>query len=172
MIMGLSVCISCGSGESDRVRGRGLESARLTVAEQARVYAATVRAAFDVGPSLTLLIHPELLPTSRGYAGGDVMPKAVKQAMLEAGTIQGDCRPDRTAERRAPVCDAKSPGYVVHLSDVFRVPGDSLQVYLMAERYDTRSSGKSSPFRFESAFQLIRRSDGWKVARKARLRTT
>ena len=151
----------------DHVRGTGLEPASMSAAEQAGVLAVALRAAFDIGPSLTLLLDPAVLPRTRGYAGGDTLAMAVQRALRDS-VVQGVCATVARADR-APVCEASTPGYVVRSSLPFRMAGDTLLLYVMAERYDTRTSGRHPRFRFETAYQLLKRNRTWAVVRQARL---
>jgi hypothetical protein len=77
--------------------------------------------------------------------------------------------PQRRAATRTPVCRADIPGYVVRFSDVFAMTGDSVQMHVFAERYDTPSTGEHNRFTLEQAYQLVRRDGGWRVVRKARI---
>ena len=173
----LTVCLAltlpgCRRGDTadqSVTRGRGLPVASLPVATRADIYAATLRAAFDVGPSLVLLLHPQLLPRTAGLAGGQPVPAELESALRRTGTAQGTCRPPTAQEGRAPQCEARAPGYVVRFSDVLQLPADSVQVYLEAERYATPASGPAQAFRFEKAYQLVRRGDSWRVAREGRV---
>ena len=151
----------------DQVRGTGLEPATMEGAEQAGVLGVALRAAFDIGPSLTLLLDPAVLPRTRGYAGGDTLAMAVQRALRDS-IVQGLCAPV-AREDRAPLCEAAAPGYVVRSSVPFQMTGDTLLLYVMAERYDTPASGRHPRFRFETAYQLLRRGRAWTVVRQARL---
>jgi len=139
----------------DVARGGGLRPAALPAAAQARVYEAATRAALEVGPSLTLLMHPRLLPATAGYAGGQPVPPEVERALRERGIVRGTCEtPTDTARpKRTPTCEARAPGYV----------------YFAAERYDTPASGAHEVLRLEKAYQLAKRGGTWRVVREARV---
>lgn len=163
---------SCGRDEAaDQhvARGRGLRSAELPAAARARVYEAATRAAFDVGPSLTLLLHPRLLPSTAGYAGGQSVRSDVASALRRRGVVQGTCDPPAGGARRTATCEARAPGYVVRYSDVFQMGPDSVQVHFAAERFDTPTSGAHQALRFERVYQLVNRGGTWRVAREARM---
>ena len=178
---GVAALVGCGRGDADRdvVRGKGLQLATLPVAERAAVYRSALRAAFDIGPSLVLLLHPRQLPRTAGLAGGAPVPAELAAALESSGIVQGRCDvPDESAEGRggrptqAPRCEARLPGYVVRFSDVFRRPPDSVQVYVEAERFATAASGPAQPFRFEKAYQLVGGGTSWRVAREGRVTET
>ena len=171
LLLAVPLVAACGSGAGDApiVRGRGLRPASLTVAEQAAAYGAAIQAAFDTGPALTLMLSPTLLPRAAGLSGGDALPSGVERALRDGGLIQGTCQAVRRAESRTPVCPARSAGYVVYLSPILSRAGDSLQLYLHAERYDTAAAEIHPAFRFESAYQLVRAEGSWRVAREGRV---
>lgn len=167
-LAGPSACTARDASSGEQVRGKGLEAAALAPSEHAGVFAAALHSAFDIGPSLTLLLDPIALPRTRGYAGGDTLTPAVQRAIRGTGIVQGACTPVPD-ERRAPLCEAPAPGYVVRATRPLRMPGDSLLIYVMGERYDTPASGRHPRFRFETAFQLVKRGREWEVVRQARL---
>ena len=151
-------------------RGAGLENASLPAVEQAGSYGAALRTAFELGPELSLLLDTGKLPRGTSDAARDTMPREVTQAMLAAGVIQGKCTPKPGAKPRyAPICEAPIPGYVVRVSDVYELAGDTLQLHVLIRRYDTPGAGPHSEFAFEEAYQLVRRDGDWRVVRKARL---
>lgn len=150
-------------------RGRGLEVAQLSPAEQARVYRAAVSAAFDLGPGLVLQLHPRLLPREAGVAGGDSVPASVVRAMREAGTIAGTCEPGPTPRGELPRCDATVAGYVVRYSDVLRLGDDSVQVYLSAEQYTVPGAPPQQVIQFEKAYQIVKTGSRWRVVREGRV---
>ena len=164
-------CGSEGAADDDVARGRGLKAAALPADAQARVYESAARAALDVGPSLSLLIHPRLLPAAAGYAGGQPVPPDVARVLRERGIIRGTCETpaDSARPKRTPTCEARAPGYVVRFSDVFQLGPDSVQVYFAAERYDTPASGAHEVLRLEKAYQLAKRGGTWRVVREARV---
>jgi hypothetical protein len=167
----LALLLACGAddgADGDVARGRGLEAAALPAAAQAQVYEAVLRAAFEVEPSLTLLLDPRLLPRTAGLEGGQPVPAELVPALRRRGVLQGTCTPRSDAARPVPRCDARAAGYVVRFSDVFRVAPDSVQVYLAAERYDTPTSTAGEALQFEKVYQLVRQGDRWRVAQEAR----
>ncbi len=171
MIGLIAVLVACGRGGSEdgALRGRGLALASLAPAQRAQVYTAALQASFDFGPSLVLLLDPHALPRRVADAVGAPLPPDVMHAMLRSGTFQGTCRPDPPKRAgMAPRCPVDTPGYVVRVSDIFRLPGDTLQVYAEAKRYDTARSGTHRAFTLEEVYQLVRRSGEWVVVRKGR----
>jgi hypothetical protein len=60
----------------------------------------------------------------------------------------------------------------VRFSDVLARGGDSVEVYLAVQKFDTPSSGASESLRFERAYQLVRRGGEWQAIREARVRET
>ena len=164
--------VGCGGGddaEKDVSRGRGLQVAALPVEARAGVYAAAVGAAFDVGPSLTLLLDPRLLPRTAGLAAGQPMDAGVAGALRKQGVVKGSCEPPTEGARETPRCEAPAAGYVVRFSDVFQLGPDSMQVHLRAQQYDTPGSGAHEALDFEKAYQVVRRGGAWRVAREARV---
>jgi len=162
----------CGGGddaEKDVSRGRGLQVAALPAEARTRVYAAAVGAAFDVGPSLTLLLDPRLLPRTAGLVGGQPLDAAVAGALRKQGVVKGTCEPPTEGTRETPRCEAPAAGYVVRFSDVFQLGPDSMQVHLRAQQYDTPGSGAHAALEFEKAYQVVRRGGTWRVAREARV---
>lgn len=153
----------------DQARGRGLSVAQLSAAEQARVYRAAVSSAFDLGPGLVLLLHPLLLPREAGTTGGDSVPGDVVRAMRQAGTIAGTCEPVAPSRGALPRCDARAAGYVVRYSPVLGLNGDSVQVYLSAEQYTIPGAPPQQIFRFEKAYQVVKRGGTWRVVREGRV---
>jgi hypothetical protein len=170
----LAVGTACGPKGEDiemKARGNGLRLASLSANRHASVYVAALRASFDLTPDLSLLVHPALLPREAGYEGGAAFPEGVRAVLRDRGIIRGACRPTPNGARRAPRCTADLPGYVVRFSEVFSRGGDTLQTHLLAERYDTPSTGPSSRLRFELAYQLTPNGDGWRVVREGRIKS-
>jgi hypothetical protein len=165
----LAVLLACAEDTSKYARGRGLEVAQLTAADRAGIYAAALGGAFDIAPGLSLLVDTAMLTRAGGEAPGSPLGSDVRAALHGTGVTKGECAPQRRAATRAPVCRADLPGYVVRFSDVFAMRGDSVQTYLLAERYDTPSTGEHNRFKIEQAYQLVRRNGDWRVVRKARI---
>ena len=168
-VLALVVLIACGEDTSKYARGRGLQVAQLSAADRAKIYAAALGGAFDLGPGLSLLVDTSMLTRIGGERPGEVLGSDVRGALRGTGVTKGECTPQRRAATRTPVCRAELPGYVVRFSDVFAMTGDSVQTHLLAERYDTPSTGEHNRFTLEQAYQLIRRDGGWRVVRKARI---
>lgn len=168
-VLALVLLVACGEDTSKYARGRGLQVAQLSAAERAKIYAAALGGAFDLGPGLSLLVDTSMLTRMAGERPGDALGADVRGALRGTGVTKGECLPQRRAATRTPVCRAELPGYVVRFSDVFAMTGDSVQTHLFAERYDTPSTGEHNRFTLEQAYQLVRRDGRWRVVRKARI---
>lgn len=168
-VLALAVLAACGEDVGKYARGRGLEVAQLPAAERAKIYAAALGGAFDVGPGLSLLVDTSMLTRTSGERPGATLGADVRGALRGTGVTKGECAPQRRAATRTPVCGAELPGYVVRFSDVFAMAGDSVQTHLLAERYDTPATGEHNRFTIEQAYQLVRRDGNWRVVRKARI---
>jgi hypothetical protein len=164
-----AACGPAGPDDSNVARGRGLQPAKLAPSGEAAIYDAAVRAAFDVGPGLVLLAHTHRLPRTEGYDGGDSLPSEVLRALRTRGVVRGTCEPTRDAPRNTPRCNVAEAGYVVRASDVFRVGGDTVQVYFSAERFGAATGPRPEALRFEKAFQLAGSGDSWRVIREGRV---
>ena len=168
-VLWLVLLVACGEDTSKYARGRGLQVAQLSAAERAKIYAASLGGAFDLDPGLSLLVDTTMLTRVGGEAPGGTLGADVRAALRGTGVTKGECAPERRSPTRAPLCRAEIPGYVVRFSDVFTMGGDSVQTHLLADRYDTPSTGEHNRFRIEQAYQLIRREGSWRVVRKARI---
>jgi hypothetical protein len=170
----VALVVSCGAGEDDHfVRGHGLRVASLAPEARVPVYEAALGAAFELGdPALTLVLDRRLLPRAGGMAEDGRIPGAIESGLRQRGVIHGVCEPPITASRKTPQCAARGPGYVVRFSDVLARGGDSVEVYLAVQKFDTPSSGASESLRFERAYQLVRRGGEWQAIREARVRET
>ncbi len=166
---GALLLAACGPTDPTEGRGAGMPDATLTAAEQAQSYGAALHASFDFGPGLSLLLDPTLLPRGYGEAPGDPMPDSISRAMQALGAIQGTCDPSVTNAKHAPLCEAPIPGYVVRVSDVYAMPGDSLLLHVLVRRYDTPATAPHGRFDFEEAYQLARISGAWRVVRKGKI---
>ena len=164
------IAIGCRSDDSNVVRGRGLTVLTVSAESQASIYEAAARAAFDVSdPALSLLLDPRELPRTTGLeAGGQVGADIIADAK-KRGIFKGTCEPSLTATKGTARCKAALPGYVLRFSPIFAERGDTAEVYMYAQRYDTPSSGISETLRFERAYQVIRTPDGWRAAREGRV---
>ena len=167
----LAAAGGCAEKEVDDgfVRGPGLKLTQLPVPAKVAIYDAALRTAFDVGPGLTLLLDPRFLPRTTGLGAGAPVPKNLVDALRQRGVVEGLCQPPAEATREAPQCDVANPGYIVRFSDVFRIRGDSVQVHVAVERFNTSTSAKSEIMRFEKAFQLVGKGTTWRVVRQGRV---
>jgi hypothetical protein len=168
-VLALVLLVACGEDTSKYARGRGLQVAQLAATDRAKIYAAALGGAFDLGPGLSLLVDTTMLSRLSGERPGGSLGDDVRGALRGTGVTRGECVPQRRAPRRTPVCKAAIPGYVVRFSDVFALNGDSVQLHLFAERYDTPSTGEHNRFTLEQAYQLVRRNGDWRVVKKARI---
>lgn len=162
--------IACGGGGGDGldVRGGGLRPAALDDRGRAQVYDAAARQAFDVDSALVLLVDPAILPRNGSFDRDATLGSDVVSAMRAAGVIRGTCDAPND-EHRAPKCAASGPGYVLRFSDVYQGMGDTVRVFLAAQRFRTTSGlGPASRFAFESAFEVVKEGNGWRVAREGR----
>src|SRR5215475_2598974 len=114
---------ACAAKDANVVRGKGLTVATLPPADQARVYEAAVRGAFDLDPSLSLLLDSRELPREVGLATEGTVPPAVEAELRQRGITRGTCEPDLVT-KGAPRCSAELPGYIVRFSPVFALNGD------------------------------------------------
>ena len=53
---------------------------------------------------------------------------------------------------------------------VLKRGGDSVEVYLAVQKFDTPASGASEALRFERAYQIVGRGERWQATREARVR--
>ncbi|MGQ0714428.1 MAG: hypothetical protein ACT4PJ_11960 [Gemmatimonadaceae bacterium] len=165
----LVLAVSCAEDTSKYARGRSLDVAELPATERARIYAAALGGAFDIGPGLSILVDSSMLNRTGGLGVGGTLGGDVRAALHETRITQGECAPQRREANRTPICSASIPGYVVRFSEVFAMSGDSVQTHVFAERYDTPSTGVHNRFTFEQAYQVVRRGGNWRVVRKARI---
>ena len=168
-VVGLVVLLACGEDPSRYARGRGLEVAQLPASDRAAIYVAALGGSFDLDPGLSLLVDTTMLTRTGGERPGEPLGADVRAALRTTGVTKGECAPQRRAPTRTPVCRADIPGYVVRFSDVFALVGDSVQTHVLAERYDTPSTGEHNRFIIEQAYQLVRRDGSWHAVRKARI---
>ena len=164
-----AACGPAGPDDSNVARGRGLQPANVPPSAEAAIYDAAVRAAFDVEPNLVLLAHPRRLSRTEGYEAGDSLPSDVLRALRGRGVVRGSCDPVRDAPRNTPRCSGPEAGYIVRASDVFRVGGDTVQLYLSAERFGAATGPRPEALRFEKAYQLVGSGDSWRVIREGRV---
>ena len=100
------------------------------------------------------------------------LPSPIETGLRQRGVIHGVCEPPISVSRKTPRCTARGPGYVVRFSEVLARGGDSVEVYLAVQKFDTPTSGSSESLRFEKAYQLVHRGNAWEAAREARVRET
>jgi hypothetical protein len=163
--------LACGGSEdadAGVVRGKGLQPAALPPAAEAQLYEAALRAAFELEPALSLLLHPRRLPRTAGQEGGAPVPAAVVSALRSRRAIRGTCEPPADSSREAPRCAAEAPGYLVRGSEPFRVAGDTVELHLAAERYSTAAGDKQEVLAFERIYRLAGSAGRWRVAGEAR----
>ena len=142
----------------------------LPVAAQANVYEAAARAAFDVNdPARSLLRDRRELPRTTGLEAGGPITQALIAEARRRGVFKGTCEPSLTVTKGTARCKAELPGYVLRFSPVFAERGDTAELYMYAQRYDTPSSGISETLRFERAYQVVRTPEGWSAAREGRV---
>jgi hypothetical protein len=132
------------------------------------VYEAAVRGAFDLDPSLSLLLDARELPREIGLAPQGTVPPGVADELRRRTITRGDCEPSLGA-KGAPRCKAELPGYVIRFSPVFSLGGDSVEVYIYVQKYDTPDGEASQTLRFERAYQIVRQGDDWKAVREGRV---
>jgi hypothetical protein len=170
MVTALALACSAAPDDSNVVRGRGLKPAALDPATEAGVVNAAIRGAFDVEPSLVLMMHPRRLPRTAGYEGGDAIPSALVAELRRGGLVRGVCEPKHEAPHDTPRCAGPEAGYVVRVSDLFQGAGDTLQLNFAAEKFGAATGRKPEALRFEKIYQLRKESTGWRVVREARMR--
>jgi hypothetical protein len=165
---------ACATREDDNfVRGHNLRVASISADARAAAYEAAAGAAFDLrDPALTLLLDRRKLPRVGGLAEEGKLSGPVETRLRQRGLIRGVCEPPITDSRKTPQCTARGPGYILRFSDVLARGGDSVEVYLFAQKYDTQNSGASESLRFERAYQLVRRGEAYEPTREARVRET
>ncbi|HEY7233244.1 MAG TPA: hypothetical protein VH539_03795 [Gemmatimonadaceae bacterium] len=169
-----TILVACVPGDEDHyVRGHGLKVASLRPNMRVAVYQAALGAAFELDdPALTLLLDRRVLSRAGGMGEDGRLPGSVESGLRDRGVIHGTCEPPITASRKTPQCTARGPGYVVRFSDVLARGGDSVEVYLAVQKYDTPDNGGTESLRFERAYQLVRKNDSWEPTREARVHET
>jgi hypothetical protein len=173
-IVAVVVIAACAPGEDDHfVRGHGLRVASVPAKARASIYASALGAAFDVhDPALTLLLDRRKLPRVGGMGDEGTLSGPVQKELEHRGVVHGVCEPPVTVSRATPRCAARGPGYVVRFSDILKRGGDSVEVYLAVQKFDTPNSGHSESLRFERAYQLVRHGEAFEPTREARVRET
>ena len=156
--------------DSTTLRGRGLQPATLSNVDRASVYNAALRAMFDMDdPALWLLLDPRLLPRGSGVGAGPPMPGGLSSTLRGQGIVKGTCVAPSSGAKKTLLCRAERPGYVVRFSDVFARSADSVEVYVLVQKYDTPESGGTEALRFEKAYQVVRQNGTWRAAKEGRM---
>lgn len=167
-VMLASAC-SGGAGDASVIRGRGLQPAAPSPDAEARIYEQALRAAFDLGPDLVLLMHPSRLPRRIDDTAGGAVSPTVVAALRARGLVRGTCVPRHESPKDTPRCDVATPGYVIRGSEVLRAGGDTTELYLAAEQFAPAKGPKPQALRFEKIYQFVPAGNGWRVAREARV---
>jgi hypothetical protein len=169
LLLAALAAASCARPEqSADLRGAGHPVARLSPADRAAAYDVALRQVFDVDSALTLLVDPAALPRDGGYERAHPIPGPVLLALRSNGAVRGTCEPARSEPGHAPSCRAGRAGYVVRLSDIFQLPGDTVRLFVAVERYRTPDAGSVKRFAFEDGYELSRAARGWSVEKRAR----
>ncbi len=168
------LAVACGPNPEDSyVRGRGLKVADLTLQDQAAIYKEAIGGSFTVGdPSLYLLLDPRLLPRTAGYTDGQAVGTAMQNVLLHSHIVQGTCEPPIEREPKIPHCRAPMAGYLVRFSNVFRMRGDTMAVYLYVQRYSTPSSVGIGRLRFEREYKVVKHGNAWEAVVEGRIDIT
>lgn len=173
-VLAALILIACAPGDEDHfVRGHRLRVASLSADARVSVYQAVLGESFDLrDPALTLLLDRRKLPRVGGMGEEGRLSGPIEKGLRQRGIIHGTCEPPITTSRKIPVCAARGPGYVVRFTDVLARGGDSVEVYVAVQKFDTPSSVGSESLRFERAYQLVRVGDTFKPTQEARMRET
>ena len=168
LLLSVASC-SAGPDAGGDIRGGGAPSAKLDATQRAGAYDAALREAFDVDSALVLLIDRSVLPRSGGWESRDTLDAQVLRELLNAGAIRGQCTPVRKDSKHGPTCVSNAPGYVVRVTDLFQMRGDTVRMFLAADRFQTASGiGPAQKFSFESGYELLRKNGKWMVVREGR----
>ena len=99
------------------------------------------------------------------------MPGGLSSTLRGQGIVKGTCVAPVGGTKKTLLCRAERPGYVVRFSDVFALGGgrDSVEVYVLVQKYDTPESGATEALRFEKAYQVVRRDGVWRAAKEGRM---
>ena len=165
------VALSCRGADTDGpdIRGNGLRAATVDADQRAGAYDAALRQAFDVDSMLVLLLDPAILPRNGSFARDAKLGDDVARALVRGGMVRGTCEPAGGDARHAPKCPVAAPGYVVRFSDIYQMQGDTVRLFLSADRFQTTSGvGPGARFSFESGFEIVRQGNTWRVAREGR----
>ena len=161
----------CGKGapEDSYVRGHGVQGAKLSIAAESQVVEASIRAAFDVDPSLTLRVHPRRLPRTAGDSGGNPVASGLARLLRDRGMVLGMCEPIRSSPRDTPRCTGPEAGYIIRVSDVFAISPDTFEIYFGVEKFGASTGLKPEALRFEKVYQIVREGQRWRVVREGRM---
>jgi hypothetical protein len=173
-LIGVVILAACSPGDEDHfVRGHGLRVAPMPADTRVSVYQAALSAAFDMrDPALTLLLDRRKLPRVGGMGDEGKLAGPIQRGLEQRGVVYGICEPPISVSRKTPQCTARGPGYVVRFSDVLARGGDSVEVYLAVQKFDTPRTTGTESLRFERAYQLVRRGSVFEPTREARVRET
>jgi hypothetical protein len=173
-VLAAMILVACAPGDEDRfVRGHRLHVSSISVDNRVSVYQAALGASFDLrDPALTLLLDRRKLPRVGGMGDEGRLSGLIEKGLRQRGVIQGTCEPPIGTSRKTPQCAARGPGYVVRFTDVLARGGDSVEVYLAVQKFDTPSSSGTESLRFERAYQLVRRGERFEPTQEARVRET
>jgi hypothetical protein len=116
------------------------------------------------------MAHPQRLPRTTGYTGGDSVPPALLQALRARGVVRGICRPKHEVPRDMPRCAGPEAGYIIRASPVVQAGRDTLQINFAAEQFAPATGARPQALRFEKIYQLVGTGTSWRVAREARVR--
>ena len=166
---------------SSVVRGRGLIVAPLSAAEQAHVYEAALRAAFEVDDeSLSLLLDPRELPRDIGLAVGPRLPDSVGAELRRRGATKGACEPPLGQQARISAMHCRASGLrgaILPGLQAARRFGAGLRVRpevrhaTRATRDRCASSGPIRSFRTATVARGARRPRAERDSRRAESRT-
>jgi hypothetical protein len=167
----LAIGSACKSDDDpNTLRGRGLQPAQISDSDRAGVYNAALRAMFEMDdPALFLLLDPRFLSRTSSTGEGLPVPASLSTELRGRGIVKGTCAAPEGGTRKTLLCTAERPGYVVRFSEVFALARDSVQVYVLVQKYDTPQSGASEALRFEKAYQVVRHDGVWRAGKEGRM---
>jgi hypothetical protein len=166
----LALGSACKRDDSNMLRGRGLQPAQLSDSDRVGVYNAALRAMFEMDdPALSLLLDPRLLSRTSSVGADFPMAASLSSELRGRGIVKGTCTAPSGGTRKTLLCRAERPGYVVRFSEVFALARDSVQVYVLVQKYDTPESGASEALRFEKVYQVVRQDGVWRAAKEGRM---
>lgn len=168
LLAGALVVFACAQGDpnANQARGHAESIVPPDPAEYSAIYKVALDASFQPGTSL--LLDPQYLPRTQGWSGGDLVPDDIRRELRNRSIVLGICKPDRS-QKSVPVCEAEDQGYVVRFSPVFRVGGDTVELYLAVVKYRTNTGQSSEALRYEKAYRAVGSGENWTVIREARM---